>query len=56
MADPFIRGILAGDVRETSVQAMLTRLKAAEDKYGSVIRHLHKIQEPTTGILSVFKF
>jgi len=49
VADPFLRGIIAGDSKETSVISMFPNLKAAEDRYGSVIRNLSKVSAPVKG-------
>lgn len=51
LADPFMRGIVAGDIRKLSVQALLPRFKAIEDKYGSVIKNFSKMPEQASGNL-----
>ncbi|XP_067936062.1 protoporphyrinogen oxidase-like [Watersipora subatra] len=49
LADPFLRGIIAGDVRETSIQTMAPRFKTVEDNYGSLLWNIRKVPEQVVG-------
>lgn len=41
--DPLLRGIIAGDVRSTSIKAMFPRLKTVEERYGSIVKNFMKV-------------
>ena len=49
LADAFLRGIIAGDIRNTSVTAMFPYLKAADNEYGGVSRYMRKIKTQNHG-------
>lgn len=53
LVDPFLRGIIAGDLRTTSIKAMFPRLKTVEELHGSIVRNFRKVPEQATGMLSV---
>lgn len=50
---PFISGVFAGNPHELSVNAALPRLKALEDKHGSLIRSLLKANKKQQGSSSI---